>query len=62
MASFPKTLYLSPLVPNAEIVDKTTNQYFKSSHAPYVVDDEAEFVLDKIILNTPQYPCVHSNL
>ena len=34
-------------MPNYESVDKTTNPYFKNTHAPYVAENEAEFVMVK---------------
>ena len=61
MNSFPKTEYWRPLVPNYEIVDKTTNQSFKSPCAPSVLENESEFgMLYKI--NMLQYHCVHNNI
>ena len=45
MNYFTKTPYWRPLVPNAEIVDKTTNPSFKNPRAPSVAENEADFCL-----------------
>ena len=42
---FPNTEYWKPLVPNAKIVGKTTNPYFKNLCAPSIAENEAEFGL-----------------
>ena len=47
MTYFTRTAYCRSLVTNYESVEKTTNQYFKSSHSPSVVDEEADFFLVK---------------
>ena len=45
MNYFNQTTYWRHLVPNYESVDKTTKPSFKNPHDPYVVENEAEFVL-----------------
>ena len=45
MNYFPKESYWRPLVPNAEIVDKTTNPSSKNLRVPYVAENDAEFGL-----------------
>ena len=60
MNYFTKTSYWRPLVPNAEIVDKTTNPSFKNPRAPSVAENEAYFDL-VLKINVPRYPCVHNN-
>ena len=44
MNYFPKTEYWSPLVPNSESVDKTTNPYFKNPRAKYVTEMKQSLV------------------
>ena len=36
MEYFTKTEYWRHLVPKNEVLDETTNKYFKNNHAPYV--------------------------
>ena len=42
---FPKTAHWTPLSPNSESVDKTTNTSFKNPRAPSVAENEADFGL-----------------
>ena len=42
-------------------MDKKTNPYFKNPRAPYVAENEAEFV-PFFLINMLWYPCVHRNL
>ena len=55
MNYFPITEYWRPLVPNAEIVYKITNPYFKNPCTPFVAENDADFVLVK--KNASVYLC-----
>ena len=66
MNYFSKTLYCRPLVPNAESMDKKINPYFKNSRAPYVAENESEFVLVKhnfsICFSIPMFTATYKNI
>ena len=61
MNYFSTTSFWGPLVPNSEIVYDTTNPNSKNIRAPYVSENEVEFVLF-FLIHMFQYTFVHISL
>ena len=50
MTSFTKIACWRPLIPNDEILDKTTYPYFENPRVSPIAENEAEFVMVKYII------------